>query len=77
MLNAVKTKELLKVFAWECYEFWGNKLDTDDDSEVWAKVIRDLEDTRHDPFSPKGEELDVKAKEEFIEQLKKDLGGNL
>ena len=73
MLNKKETKRLLKEFAWSCYEFWANELNTDDDKEVWPKVIRDLECTNHNPFSPQGEELDKDAKAEFIKQLKPDL----
>ena len=73
MLNAKETKRLLKEFAWENYEFWANELNTDDDKEVWPKVIRDLECTNHNPFSPQGEELDKDTKAEFIKQLKLDL----
>lgn len=74
MLNAKETKKLLKEFAWEYYEFWANELETDNDKEVWPNVIKDLEGTNHDPFSPQGELLDAEAKAEFIEQLKFDLG---
>ena len=74
MLNARETKKTLKAHTWSCYEFWANELNTDDDKEVWSNVIRDLECTNHDPFSPKGEELDEVAKTEFIKELKKDLG---
>ena len=74
MINAQETTEILRAFAWDCYEFWGNELETDDDANVWPKVIMDLECTTHDPFSPKGDALDVEAKEEFIKQMKLDLG---
>ena len=74
MLNARETKKLLKEFTWSCYEFWANDLRTDDDSKVWLNVIKDLEATDNDPFSPQGELLDVEAKKDFIEQLKFDLG---
>lgn len=74
MLNAKETKKLLKEFAWECYEFWANDLRTDDDSKVWPMVIKDLEATDNDPYSPQGDLLDTTAKAEFIEQLKFDLG---
>lgn len=74
MLNAKETKKLLKKFAWECYEFHANDLRTDDDSKVWPNVIKDLEATDNDPFSPQGELLDAEAKAEFIKQLKFDLG---
>lgn len=74
MLNAKETKKTLKAFVWSCYEFWGNELETYDDAEVWPKVLVDLECVTHDPFSPKGELLDAKAKAEFIEQLRLDLG---
>ena len=74
MLNANKTKKLLREFSWQCYEFWANELDTDDDKEVWMKAIKDIEEVSHDPFSPKGDLLDVEAKAEFIERLKLDLG---
>lgn len=73
MLNAKETKRSLKEFAWENYEFWANELNTDDDKEVWPKVIRDLECTNHNPFSPQGEELDKDAKAEFIKELKQNL----
>lgn len=49
-------------------------MNTDDDKEVWPKVIRDLECTNHNPFSPQGEELDKDAKAEFIKELKHQLG---
>ena len=74
MLNAKETKKLLKEFLWECYEFWSNELETDDDSKVWPKVIKDLESTNNDPFSPQGELLDAEAKAEFMKELKLDLG---
>jgi hypothetical protein len=74
MLSAKETKRLLKEFAWECYEFWSNELETDDDAKVWPKVLMDLECATHDPFSPKGEKLDAEAKTELIKQLKSDLG---
>lgn len=74
MINALETKRLLKEFAWECYEFWGNELETDDDSRVWQAVIADLALTDNDPFSPQGDLLDTEAKQEFIKNLKLDLG---
>lgn len=74
MLNANKTKKLLREFSWQCYEFWANEMDTDDDKEVWSRVIMDVEGCKHDPFSPKGELLDADAKAEFIKNLKLDLG---
>lgn len=74
MMNAKETKKLLKEFAWECYEFWANELNIDDDREVWLKAIKDVEGVTHNPFSPQGELLDAEAKAEFIQQLKQDLG---
>lgn len=74
MLNAKETKKLLKEMAWECYEFWANELETDNDKEVWPRVIKDLEDTNHDPFSPQGELLGAEAKAEFMKELKQNLG---
>lgn len=74
MINAQETKRLLKEFAWDCYSFWGNELETDDDTLVWPKVLMDLEGVTHDPFSPKGDLLDAEAKAEFIKNLKLDLG---
>ena len=74
MLNARETKKLLKEFTWECYEFHANELRVDLDSKVWPNVIKDLEATDNDPFSPQGELLDAEAKKDFIEQLKYDLG---
>ena len=73
MINSIRTKELLKEFAWECYEFWANELDTDNDKYIWPKVIDDLNDINHDPYSLNGERLDQEAKTEFIKQLKNDL----
>lgn len=74
MLDAKETKSLLKEFAWTCYEFWANELDTDDDENVWQMVIKDLEGTNHDPFSPQGELLDAEAKAEFMKELRVNLG---
>ena len=74
MINAQETKKILKAFAWSCYSFWSNELETDDDALVWPKVLIDLECTTHDPFSPKGDLLDAEAKAEFIKNLKLDLG---
>ena len=74
MLNANKTKKLLREFSWQCYEFWANELDTDDDKYVWHRVIVDVEGCKHDPFTPKGELLDEEAKAEFIKELKMNLG---
>ena len=74
MLSSKETKKLLKGFTWECYEFWSNELDTDDDKEVWPNVIKDLEATDNDPFSPQGELLDAEAKAEFMKELKLNLG---
>ena len=74
MVDAKETKEMLKRFAWDCYEFWANELDTEDDREVWPKAIKDIEGVGHDPFSPQGDVLDADAKAEFINQLKQDLG---
>lgn len=74
MLNAKETKKLLKEFSWSCYEFWANELETDNDKEVWPNVIKDLEDTNHDPFSPQGELLDAEAKAEFMKELRINLG---
>ena len=74
MLNAKETKKLLKEFAWDCYKFWANELDTDDDTQVWSKVMMDLQGVSHNPFTPQGELLDTEAKAEFINQLKQDLG---
>ena len=74
MLNAKETKKLLKEFSWSCYEFWVNELETYNDKEVWPNVIKDLEDTNHDPFSPQGELLNAEAKAEFMKELKLNLG---
>ena len=74
MLNADKTKKLLREFSWQCYEFWAKELDTDDEKYVWGRVIMDVESCKHDPFTPKGELLDEEAKEEFIKNLKLGLG---
>ena len=74
MLNAKETKRLLKEMAWSCYEFWVNELETYNDKEVWPNVIKDLEVTNHDPFSPQGEILDAEAKTEFMKELKQNLG---
>ena len=74
MLNIKETKKLLKELSWEYYEFWANELNTDDDKEVWPNVIKDLEGTNHDPFSPQGELLDKDAKAEFMKELKLNLG---
>ena len=74
MLNIKETKKLLKELSWEYYEFWANELNTDDDKEVWPNVIKDLEGTNHDPFSPQGELLDKDAKAEFMKELKQNLG---
>ena len=74
MLNAKETKKTLKAHTWSCYEFWANELETDDDKEVWPNVIKDLEATNHDPFSPQGELLDAEAKAEFMKELKLNLG---
>jgi hypothetical protein len=74
MLNANKTKKLLREFSWQCYEFWANELDTDDEKEMWCRVIVDVEGCQHDPFVPKGELLDAEAKAEFIKELKLNLG---
>ena len=74
MLNAKETKKLLKEFSCECYEFWANELETNNDKEVWPRAIKDLEDTNHDPFSPQGELLDAETKAEFMKELKLNLG---
>ena len=74
MLNAQETKKLLREFSWECYEFWANELETDDDKKVWYKVIVDIEGCECNPFMSRGELLDGDAKAEFIAQLKLDLG---
>lgn len=74
MINAQETKRLLKEFKWDCYSFWANHLETDDNDKIWPKVIMDLECVTHDPFSPKGDLLDAEAKAEFIKNLKLDLG---
>ena len=74
MLDAKETKRLLKEMAWSCYEFWVNELETYNDKEVWPNVIKDLEVTNHDPFSPQGELLDVEAKAEFMKELRINLG---
>lgn len=74
MLNVKETKSLLKEFAWTCYEFWANELDTDNDADVWKMAIKDLEAVNNDPFSPQGDLLDVETKAEFMKELKKNLG---
>ena len=74
MINVQETRGILKEFSWDCYEFWCNELNTDNDAEVWPKVIMDLECVTHNPFNPKGDLLDADAKTEFIKNLKLDLG---
>lgn len=74
MLDAKETKRLLKEMAWEYYEFWVNELETYNDKEVWPRVIKDLEATNHDPFSPQGGLLDAEAKAEFMKELRLNLG---
>ena len=74
MVSRKETRELLKQFAWECYEFWANELDTDDDRKVWLQVLKDVEGTIRNPFTPKGDFLDEDVKKDFIKQLEMDLG---
>lgn len=76
MVSATGTKELLRKFTWDSYEFWANELDTDDDSKVWPMVLGELEEISNNPFGTQGETLDAKAKTEFISQLKIELGLN-
>lgn len=69
MLNAQNTKEIVNKFYEECVRFWMRE--GREAIEARRLAIRDCECLRHDPNVPKGEELDLAAKDEFLEKLRK------
>ena len=69
MLSKERTTEILKQFSQECYNFW--RREGCGHEEATEKMIKDLKCTKHDPYVPCGELLDVEAKEEFI---RKEMG---
>ena len=69
MLNAERTKEIINSFYEDCVKFWIRE--GRETTEARRLAIRDCEELKHDPFSPCGEELDLKAKDEFLEKLRK------
>lgn len=78
MIDAKRTESILKQMAWECFEFWANELeipqDGSEDRKVWERVIEDLKEVNHNPYTPQGDELDPVARAKFIKTLKQDLG---
>lgn len=64
MMGYDKTLIKLDVFYSDCVDFWlesgkGGR-------EAHFLAMKDVEGITHDPFSPNGDQLDPKAKEDFI-----------
>lgn len=68
MLDRQKTKEIVTSFYYECYKFWereGRSV-----SEAKRLALRDCQELKHDPYVPRGEELDADAQVECLAKLK-------
>lgn len=59
-MNYTQTLETLSYFFADCAKFW--KYDIE-------KAIKDVENVKRDPFSPRGKKLDKQAKADFIAYL--------
>ena len=72
MLNREETYKILVEFFEDCVRFWVLK-GVKDYKEAFALAIKDVEGTKHNPYSPQGELLDVEARALFIKYRKIDL----
>jgi hypothetical protein len=64
MLNYAKTASVVSSFYEDCFRFW--LLDGKDTEEARQLAKEDLERITTNPFSPHGQELDTKAKNDFL-----------
>lgn len=62
MKNYQQTTEILESFYFECLSFWQREK-APNPKEL---ALKDLKSITTDPYSPNGEKLDMKAKEDFI-----------
>ena len=72
MLNSHDTQLAMERFFRDCQNFWSRTIN--DEREVFEKALDDTRRITTDPFSPRGDRLDVETKEKFIKYREMDLG---
>ena len=72
MLNQHDTQLAMEKFFKDCQNFWRRTIS--DEREVFERALNDTRRITTDPFSPRGEKLDIETKEKFIKYREMDLG---
>ena len=72
MLNQHDTQLAMEKFFRDCQNFWRRTIN--DEREVFEKALDDTRRITTDPFSPRGDKLDVETKNAFIKYREMDLG---
>ena len=72
MLNQHDTQLVMEKFFRDCQNFWRRTVN--DEREVFEKALNDTRRITTDPFSPRGDRLDVETKDAFIKYREMDLG---
>ena len=72
MLSKHETQLALERFFKECEDFW--RRTGMDEREAFEGALDDTKRVSTDPFSPRGDKLDLEAKAEFIKYREQDLG---
>lgn len=72
MLNQRDTQLAMENFFRDCQNFWRRTIN--DEREVFKRALDDTRRITTDPFSPRGDKLDVETKEKFIKYREMDLG---
>ena len=71
MIDAKETEIILNQFFTECVAFWKRNGKTE--RESFENALHDIEDIKHNPYTPHGDLLDVDAREKFINDKKLNL----
>lgn len=69
MVSREKTKEFVTSFFYECFNFWTREGKAIHEAKKLA--FRDCENLQHDPYVPVGDKLDLAAKEEALNNLRR------
>lgn len=69
MVGRDKTRELVTSFFYECFNFWTRE--SKEVGEAKKLAFRDCEKLQHDPYVPVGDKLDLAAKEEALNDLRR------
>lgn len=72
MLNQHDTQLVMENFFRDCLNFW--RRNTNDEREAFENALNDVRRITTNPFSPRGDKLDVETKEKFIKYREMDLG---